>query len=76
MKGLDLQIEQFKINKNYDSYIETLVDFCEANQVDVEDIVSDLSPSTIKKIKYEFIQLNMVKGEKIETSLDKFFGGD
>lgn len=72
MQGsIDLQIE----NRKYDSgmtYVDTILEFCEINQVDYIDVVKELHSSTIDKVKVEFINRNMVKGEKINNSIDFF----
>ena len=71
MKGLDLQIE----TRHQDTgmpYIDVVVEFAAENGLDVEDIVKELHPSTVDKIKVEFIEKKMVKGERIETRIADF----
>jgi len=72
MKALDLQIEQTHQNTGVD-YIDIISDFAQSNEVDIEDLVKELHPSTIDKLKHEFIKRRMVKGEKLEPTLEKFF---
>lgn len=71
MKGLDLQIETRRQQTNM-SYIDVVTEFAEKNEIDVEDVVKELHSSIIDKIKVEFIEKNMVKGEKIDTRIEEF----
>lgn len=70
MSNLELQLEQYKINNQLDSYIDTITLFAEENEIDVEDVASKLRPEFVNKLKYEFIKRNMVRGEKITTSME------
>lgn len=71
MKGLDLQIETRKQASGM-TYIDTLIEFAEKNLVDMEDLVKELHSSMIDKIKIEFIELKMVKGQTIDTRIEEF----
>ena len=46
------------------SFIDAIVDYCGAKDIDVESVKKLLSPSLKEKIKAEAIDLNLVKGEK------------
>jgi len=74
MNGIDLFIERKRYEDKSD-YIDIIIDFSEENQMDFEDIVKGIHPSIIQKVQHEFIERNMVKGEKIETSLTTFMEG-
>lgn len=47
-----LNIEQLKV-ENGTSYMETIIDYCENNHIDVEDIVSLISKPLKEKLSEE-----------------------
>jgi len=72
MTGMDFIIETTKIRTGL-SYIDAVLDFCEDKGLDFEDVMDDLHPSTLDKIKNEFIERNMVKGACKANSLESLF---
>lgn len=52
------------------SYIDSIVDLCEKNNIDVEDISKFISPVVKGRIEHEGQQLNMLVGEKGNTLPD------
>lgn len=71
MRGLDLQIEKIKRDLGI-SYIDSVLEFCKDNKFEVEEIAKKLHPSLVNKIKFEFVELNVVRGEKNDTSMRNF----
>lgn len=69
--ALNLEIER-RYNLN-GSYIESITDFATENGVlDIEDIVDELHPVVVEKVKAEFIDRNYFPGMKNENSLGDF----
>lgn len=71
MKGLDLLIET-RHQATGIPYIDIMVEFATEKGIDIEDVVKELHPSMIDKIKVEFIKKRVVKGETIDTSIEDF----
>lgn len=71
MKGLDLQIEKRVLSSGI-TYVDAVVEFAKEHEIDIEDVVKELHSSVVEKIQVEFINRNMVKGEKLETSIEEF----
>lgn len=71
MKGLDLQIEK-RVQSSGITYVDAVIEFATEKEIDIEDVVKELHPTMKEKIKVEFIKRNMVKGEKIDTSIEDF----
>ena len=71
MKELDLKIETRRQKTNM-PYIDIITEFAKEHEIDIEDVVKELDSSIIDKIKVEFIELNMVKDEKIDTRIEEF----
>lgn len=71
MKGLDLQIEKRVLSTGI-TYVDAVVEFAKEHEIDIEDVVKELHSSVVEKIQVEFINRNMVKGEKLETSIEEF----
>ena len=72
MNGLDLQIEKLKQSTGLD-YVDTVIEYSKLSGLDFEDIAKDLHKSIKDRIKFEFIQRNMVRGVKHISTLEKFF---
>ncbi len=72
MKGLDLQIERYHLQTGLD-YIDCIVDFAENNNMCIYEIAEQLHPTIKNKLWYEARKKNLIKNEKITTSLEKFF---
>lgn len=72
MEGINLLIERFKLNHNYETYIETIVDFAAEYEVEIEEIVDNIDGTLKHKIEVEFIKKNWFPERKIENSLDDF----
>ena len=71
MTGLDTQIEKKRLETRM-SYIDIVTEFAEENIVDYEDLIKELHPSIVDKLKVEFVEKNMVRGQKNFTSISKF----
>jgi hypothetical protein len=50
-----------QVSKLNSSYIDTITYYCEKNNLEIENVVSLLSPFIKEKIKYEAEGLNMVR---------------
>jgi len=74
MEGINLLIERFKIDHNYNGYIETIVDFASEHEVEIEEIVDNIDGTLKRKVEIEFIKKNWFPNKKIENSLDEFLG--
>lgn len=73
MFGFNMMIEREK-RKTGLSYIETIIEFCENNSTDYEDIAKIIHPSLKEKILVEASQLNMMKDNDLGMSIESFFG--
>lgn len=71
MTGIDKFIEDEHLRTGAD-YIDIVCEFAMKHFIDFEDLKVDLHPNIINKIKDEFIKKNVVKGDKLETSLTDF----
>ena len=72
MEGINLLIERFKISHNYSGYIETIVDFAEEYEVEIEEIVDNIDGNLKRKVEIEFIKNNWFPDKKIENSMEDF----
>jgi hypothetical protein len=68
-KRLTKMIEE-NIKEVGGSYIDAVVNICEKNKIDIEDIGKFISPVIKGRIEHEGQQLNMLIGEKGNTLPD------
>lgn len=71
-ESFELYIEK---NRKYhnDSYIDTIVYFCEENEVDEDEIVDMLSKSLLLKITSEANKLRLLKEHFTQTNFNDCF---
>lgn len=67
---LSLKIEKMVVESK--SYIDSVVDYAEANTLDVEDVLEIVNKNIFEKIKQEFIDRHYFPDNKNETSLTSF----
>lgn len=71
MKGLDLQIERYRLKTGL-SYIDSVVDFAEENNLCIYEVAEQLHPNIKKHLWFEARERHLIKGERITTSLKEF----
>jgi len=55
-----------------ETYIETILNFCQEHLIDFEDVVKLIHPSLKEKLETEAIELRLLKDNEIAASLEKF----
>ena len=73
MFGFNMLIEREK-RRTGDTYIGTIITFCEENSIDFEDLVKIMHGTLKDKIYVEAAKLNMLKDNDIGSSIESFFG--
>lgn len=64
-KTVALEIERIYGEGEGDlTYVDAVVEFCENNEIEVEDVIRVLHKNIVEKIKEESIALNIIKGNK------------
>lgn len=71
-ESFELTIEKNRY-KFDDSYLYTIIDFCENNEIDFEDIKNFISPSLKLKLTNEAINNRQLKSMKKTKDLNTFF---
>jgi len=72
MTGLDLQIERYRL-KTGSSYLDSVLDFAEEHNMCLYEIAEQLHSSIKKNLLFEARKRNLIKGERITTSMESFF---
>lgn len=55
------EIEKMVLTNESNSYIESIIEFCEKNNIDLESVPKLISKPLKEKIKYEAVNLNFLK---------------
>jgi len=73
MTGITLLIEQYKLNHEIPSYVETICDFAAEMGMEIDEIVDNIDDNLKNRIKTEFIKNNYFPNNKVEKTLEDFF---
>lgn len=72
MKGIDYQIERYRLQTSLD-YIDCVVDFAEKHNMCIYEVADQLHENIKQKLWFEARKRNLIRGEKITTSMEEFF---
>lgn len=71
-ESFEFQIEKSK-HLFDESYIDTISDYCEKNEIDVEDIATHISPSLYLKVANEAYQNRLLKHKIQQVDFNSIF---
>ena len=57
-----------RVESNRLEYVDAIVSYCEEQELDIDSIVSLISPSLKQKMEEEAIQLNLIKSSTHQLS--------
>lgn len=64
-----LHIEKLKQEKQNETILETIIEFCEDNDCDVEDVVKLLNTNLVQQLEIEAKQQKMMKDNTMSISV-------
>jgi len=76
MDSITTEIER-KVATKKCSYIEAVLEFAEENEIaDIEDLVEQLHPNIVDKLKTDFVKKKYFRNKKVEGTIEDFMGAE